>query len=130
MNKITIIGAGSVGSTIAYALTITGIASNIVMIDINGNKALGEALDINYAPLQEQNFAFELSGRELCKTLAEIGYEGAFNYEAGNFYSRYMEDDFIPIAAKFAEQVGRSLIRIIEEFKSEIRYGQNSSQSV
>ncbi len=46
MNKITIIGAGSVGSTIAYALTITGIASNIVMIDINGNKALGEALDI------------------------------------------------------------------------------------
>ena len=46
MNKITIIGAGSVGSTIAYALTIIGIASNIVMIDINGNKALGEALDI------------------------------------------------------------------------------------
>jgi L-lactate dehydrogenase len=46
MNKITVIGTGSVGSTIAYTLTVTGIASEIVMIDINGEKARGEALDI------------------------------------------------------------------------------------
>ena len=46
MNKITVIGTGSVGSTIAYTLTTLGIASEIVMIDINGEKALGEALDI------------------------------------------------------------------------------------
>ncbi len=46
MNKITVIGSGNVGSTIAYTLTIAGIASEIVMIDINGEKALGEALDI------------------------------------------------------------------------------------
>lgn len=46
MNKITIIGSGSVGSTIAYTLTVNGICSEIVMIDINNEKALGEALDI------------------------------------------------------------------------------------
>ena len=46
MTKITIIGAGSVGSTIAYTLAVQGIASEIVMIDINGEKALGEALAI------------------------------------------------------------------------------------
>ena len=46
MNKISIIGTGSVGSTIAYTLTVMGIASDIVMIDINSEKALGEALDI------------------------------------------------------------------------------------
>ena len=46
MRKITIIGAGNVGSTIAYTLAINGTASEIVMIDINGEKALGEALDI------------------------------------------------------------------------------------
>ena len=46
MNKITIIGTGSVGSTIAYTLAINGTASEIVMIDINGEKALGESLDI------------------------------------------------------------------------------------
>ncbi len=46
MNKITIIGTGSVGSTIAYTLTTMGVASEIVMVDINSEKALGEALDI------------------------------------------------------------------------------------
>ena len=46
MNKISIIGTGSVGSTIAYTLAVMGIASQIVMIDINNEKALGEALDI------------------------------------------------------------------------------------
>ncbi len=46
MNKITVIGSGSVGSTIAYTLTVMGIASEIVMIDINQEKSLGEALDI------------------------------------------------------------------------------------
>ena len=46
MIKISVIGTGSVGSTIAYTLTTLGLASEIVMIDINGEKALGEALDI------------------------------------------------------------------------------------
>ena len=46
MNKVSIIGTGSVGSTIAYTLTVMGLASEIVMIDINNEKALGEALDI------------------------------------------------------------------------------------
>ncbi len=46
MNKITVIGTGSVGSTIAYTLTVMGLASEVVMIDINQEKALGEALDI------------------------------------------------------------------------------------
>lgn len=46
MNKISIIGTGSVGSTIAYSLAMMGMASEIVMIDINSEKALGEALDI------------------------------------------------------------------------------------
>lgn len=44
--KITIIGAGSVGSTIAYTLAVTGLATEIVLIDVNTSKALGEALDI------------------------------------------------------------------------------------
>ena len=46
MNKIAIIGTGSVGSTIAYTLTVMGLASEIVMIDVNNEKAKGEAMDI------------------------------------------------------------------------------------
>ncbi len=44
--KITIIGAGSVGATIAYTLSMEEYVSEIVMIDINQNKATGEAMDI------------------------------------------------------------------------------------
>lgn len=44
--KISIIGAGNVGATIAYTLTIDGMASEIVLVDINMEKARGEAMDI------------------------------------------------------------------------------------
>lgn len=45
-NKVTIIGAGSVGATIAYTLVVDSPVSEIVLIDVNREKALGEALDI------------------------------------------------------------------------------------
>ena len=46
MSKITVIGAGSVGATIANDLMVQGTASEIVLIDVNKEKALGEAMDI------------------------------------------------------------------------------------
>ncbi|MCR5495525.1 MAG: L-lactate dehydrogenase [Treponema sp.] len=45
-NKITIIGAGQVGSTVAFALTLKQLASEIVLIDIAKDRAMGEAMDI------------------------------------------------------------------------------------
>ena len=45
-NKVTIIGAGSVGATIAYTLVANGPVSEIVLIDINQDKANAEAIDI------------------------------------------------------------------------------------
>lgn len=46
MSKISVIGAGSVGAAVANDLTVQGVASEIVLIDINKKKAKGEALDI------------------------------------------------------------------------------------
>lgn len=46
--KISIIGAGYVGSTTAYALMIAGIASEIVIVDVNREKAEGEAMDLSH----------------------------------------------------------------------------------
>ena len=43
MNKISIVGAGNTGATIAYTLAIHGYASEIVLIDIHEEKAQGEA---------------------------------------------------------------------------------------
>lgn len=44
--KITVIGAGSVGAAITNDIMVQGIASEVVLIDINKQKAFGEALDI------------------------------------------------------------------------------------
>ena len=53
MSKISVIGAGSVGATIANDLMIQGVASEIVLVDINEKKAMGEALDVYQgAPFQ------------------------------------------------------------------------------
>ena len=48
-NKVTIIGAGSVGATVAYTLVTTGSVAEIVLIDVNEAKAKGEAMDIRQA---------------------------------------------------------------------------------
>ena len=45
-SKITVIGAGNVGSTIAYTLSNSDIASEIVLIDVNKKRVEGEVMDI------------------------------------------------------------------------------------
>ncbi|GAB1310639.1 L-lactate dehydrogenase [Madurella fahalii] len=47
--KIAIVGAGSVGVTTAYALLLDGLAAEIVLIDIDKNRALGEVMDLSHA---------------------------------------------------------------------------------
>lgn len=46
--KISIIGAGFVGSTSAYAIMIAGLASEIVIVDVNHQKAEAEAMDLSH----------------------------------------------------------------------------------
>ncbi len=47
--RVAVIGTGFVGSTFAYALLHSGLASEIVLIDANISKANGEAMDLNHA---------------------------------------------------------------------------------
>src|SRR5213079_3415648 len=46
--KIAIIGAGSVGATIAYACLIRGVSNHIALYDINKSKVESEVLDLNH----------------------------------------------------------------------------------
>ncbi len=48
-NRIAIIGAGHVGATTAYALMLSAIVGEIVLIDSNEQLAVAEALDIEHA---------------------------------------------------------------------------------
>jgi L-lactate dehydrogenase len=49
--KIAIIGTGRVGASCAYALQLRGLASEIVLINANRQRAVGEAMDINHGSL-------------------------------------------------------------------------------
>ncbi|MGN0632005.1 MAG: L-lactate dehydrogenase [Ruminococcus sp.] len=44
--KVTILGAGNVGASIAFCMAIKGLCSEMVLVDINKPKAKGEAMDI------------------------------------------------------------------------------------
>jgi len=49
MTKITIVGAGNVGSQVAFYTTIRNLANEIVLMDIHEDLAKGKALDILHA---------------------------------------------------------------------------------
>ncbi|MDO7272699.1 L-lactate dehydrogenase [Borreliella burgdorferi] len=51
-NKVVLIGAGGVGSSFAYALTIdNSLVHELVIIDVNENKAKGEVMDLNHGQM-------------------------------------------------------------------------------
>ena len=47
--RVAIVGAGNVGATFAYTLLLSGLASEIVLIDLNRQRAEGEAMDLNHS---------------------------------------------------------------------------------
>lgn len=91
MNKVSIIGTGSVGSTIAYTLATSGIATEIVMIDINKEKALGEALDIRQG----------------------TPYSGACSIYAGD-YSDAKDSDIVIFASGIARKPGQTRLELAQ----------------
>src|SRR3954451_21269710 len=47
-SKITIVGAGSVGATIAYACLIRGVGRTIALYDLDASKVRAEVLDLDH----------------------------------------------------------------------------------
>ncbi|MCV7284932.1 L-lactate dehydrogenase [Mycolicibacterium wolinskyi] len=48
LNKVSIVGMGSVGTAIAYACLIRGSAGSLALYDINAKKVRAELLDLNH----------------------------------------------------------------------------------
>ncbi len=89
--KITILGTGNVGATIAYTLAIDGMASEILLIDINEKKAKGEAMDI-------------LQGTPFCAPT---------NIYAGN-YEDAVQSDIVIVTVGLARKPGQSRIDLAQ----------------
>ena len=62
--KVAIIGAGNVGSTLAYTLLLQDVATCVSLIDVNHEKALGEALDLAHGASYLDNVEIRAEGYE------------------------------------------------------------------
>jgi len=62
--KVAIIGAGRVGATVAYTLMLRDLASRISLIDVNPEKARGEALDLAHGASYLDNIDLRTEGFE------------------------------------------------------------------
>ena len=110
-HKISIIGAGFVGSATAFALMQDGIASEIVIVDINKEKAEGEAMDLAH-------------GAAFVKSV---------DIKAGD-YSDTKDSDIVIITAGIGQKPGETRLEIINKnlkvFKSivpeVVKYSPNS----
>ncbi|MBP9988891.1 MAG: sugar phosphate isomerase/epimerase [Ruminococcus sp.] len=67
--------------------------------------------DRHYPP-----FMFDLDWDEITQALADIDYAGDFTFEADNIFAK-IPVEVIPSAMKFLYEIGRSLVKMIEEKK-------------
>lgn len=66
MSKVVVVGAGLVGSTIAYALMLGGTTGEIVLLDRIEEKARTEAMDLNHCASFVRPVTIKAGGYEEC----------------------------------------------------------------
>lgn len=90
-SRVVIIGTGAVGTTTAYTLFLRERVSELVLIDANKDKALGEALDMNHG----------------------LPFTGGVKIWAGD-YSDCKDADIIVIAAGASQKPGETRIDLLK----------------
>lgn len=90
--KISVIGAGFVGSACAYALMESGLASKLVLVDVNREKAEGECMDIAHGAAFVQHV----------------------DIEAGDYETTH-DSDVVVITAGAAQKPGETRLDLIQK---------------
>ena len=67
LSKVAIIGAGSVGATLAFNLALKGAVTEIALIDSNTDKAEAEILDIKQGASMGRPVKIEATGYDACR---------------------------------------------------------------
>src|ERR1041384_348601 len=89
--RIVVIGVGAVGSTTAYTLLLRSRMDELVLIDANQGRAIGDALDMNHG----------------------LPFTGRAKIWAGS-YEDCAEADIIIITAGAAQKPGESRIELLK----------------
>ena len=100
-SKIAIVGAGSVGATIAYAIMLRNIASELLMVDVVPDIVRGQTLDLSDANL-----------------VSTTKVRGATSQEAG-------QANVIIITAGAKQKEGESRTQVNDHGRSDRQLGHN-----
>jgi len=78
-----VVGTGAVGASVAYALSITGLATELVLVDINQAKAEGEAMDLAHAAAFIKPIRIYAGRFEDCRECGIIVYTAGVGQKPG-----------------------------------------------
>lgn len=115
-NKITVVGAGYVGSTIAYAAMNRGIVSKISLVDIDDDKARGEAMDLNHGAAFVKPVKITSGGYEGCQNSDVVVITAGVSQKPGESRLDLVEKNteiFKEIIPKITEQSEDAIILVV-----------------
>lgn len=81
--KIVVVGSGFVGSTTAYTIMCGGLFSNIVIIDIDKDKAEGDAMDMSHGVSFVRPVTVKSGGYEECSDADIVIITAGANQKVG-----------------------------------------------
>ena len=107
--KVTVIGAGNVGSTVAYTIAVQGTANEIVIVDVAKNKAEGEAMDMrqgsSYIPpvkIYSGEYS-DAAGSDIVVITCGIGRKpGQSRLDLAKVNAKLMKEQIIPSITPYA----------------------------
>lgn len=71
--KIVLVGCGFVGMSMAYSFLNTGGIDELVLIDVDQEKAIGEAMDLQHGlPYARGKMSIKAGGYEECRDAAVV----------------------------------------------------------
>lgn len=114
--KISVIGTGFVGSTVAYTLVMKGIASEIILVDASLARAEGEAMDISHGAPFAKSSIIKAGSYEDTKGSDVVIITAGTNQKPGETRMDLITRNAAimrEVAAKVAEQSPNAVILVI-----------------
>ncbi len=108
-NKVAIVGTGMVGATIAYTLTIKGLAQELCLINKPLERAEGEAMELNHCLPFVPPMDIKAGGYELCADAQVVIIAAGLPQKEGESRLELCERNAV---------VTREIVRSIMEYNS------------
>ncbi len=111
--KIALVGVGAVGASIAYALAISGFATELVLVDINKAKAEGEAMDLAHAAAFIKPITIYAGTYEDCHDAGIIIFTAGTGQEPGETRLDLLKRNYAILKEALPKLVGSGILLMV-----------------